>query len=50
MLKRYENKSNHPMYGKTHSVETLKLISKPGECGARTLCMVNDTMKKLRKK
>ena len=30
MLKRYENKSNHPMYGKTHNEETLKLISKPG--------------------
>ena len=31
MLKRFENKSNHPMYGKSHKEETLKLISKPGE-------------------
>ena len=31
MLKRFENKSNHPMYGKTHKEETLKLISKPGQ-------------------
>lgn len=31
MLKRFENKSNHPMYGKTHKEETLKLISKPGD-------------------
>ena len=31
MLKRFENKSNHPMYGKTHKEETLKFISKPGE-------------------
>ena len=30
MLKRYESKCNHPMYGKTHKKETLKLISKPG--------------------
>ena len=31
MLKRFENKSNHPMYGKTHKEEILKLISKPGQ-------------------
>ena len=31
MLKRFENKSNHPMHGKSHMEETLKLISKPGE-------------------
>ena len=31
MLKRLEDKSNHPMYGKKHTNETLKLISKPGE-------------------
>lgn len=30
-LKRFENKSNHPMYGKSHKEEILKLISKPGE-------------------
>lgn len=27
----YENKLNHPMYGKTHTEEALSLISKPGE-------------------
>lgn len=31
MLKRFENKSNHPMHGKSHKEETLKLINKPGE-------------------
>jgi len=31
MLKRFDNISNHPMYGKSHEEETLKLISKPGE-------------------
>lgn len=27
----YQDKRNHPMYGKTHKEETLQLISKPGE-------------------
>jgi group I intron endonuclease len=31
MLNWYKNKSNHPMYGKTHSALTRVLISKPGE-------------------
>lgn len=31
MMERYEDKSNHPMFGKTHSKESLVLISKPGE-------------------
>ena len=31
MIKRYENKENHPMYGKSHTEEALALISKPGE-------------------
>lgn len=31
MIERYKDKNNHPMYGKKHSEETLKLISKPGE-------------------
>lgn len=31
MLKRFEDKSNHPMYGKSHTIEVRKLISKPGE-------------------
>ena len=31
MLNRFKDKSNHPMYGKKHREETLKLISKPGE-------------------
>lgn len=29
MLKWYEDKSNHPMYGKTHSALARMLISKP---------------------
>jgi group I intron endonuclease len=31
MIERYEDKSNHPMFGKTHTKEALALISKPGE-------------------
>ena len=31
MLKRYQDKSNYPMYGKTHSAEVRTLISKPGK-------------------
>lgn len=31
MVKRLEDKNNHPMFGKTHDKDTLKLISKPGE-------------------
>jgi hypothetical protein len=31
MIKYYENKDNHPMFGKTHTKEALALISKPGE-------------------
>ena len=31
MLKRFKDKSNHPMYGKTHTDKVRKLISKPGE-------------------
>ena len=27
----YKDKSNHPMFGKTHTKEALALISKPGE-------------------
>src|SRR5262249_42931669 len=30
MKKRYINKSNHPMYGKTHSIFAKSRISKPG--------------------
>ncbi len=30
MKKYYEDKVNHPMYGKTHTKESLLLISKPG--------------------
>lgn len=29
MLKRFEDKSNHPMYGKSHTIDARKLISKP---------------------
>lgn len=31
MLKRFQNKSNHPMLGKKHKTETLLLRSKPGK-------------------
>jgi group I intron endonuclease len=31
VLKRYETKSNHPMYGKKHRTDSLALISKLGE-------------------
>jgi group I intron endonuclease len=31
MIERYKDKSNHPMFGKTHTKEALSLISKPGE-------------------
>nr|NP_074961.1 orf261 [Podospora anserina] len=31
MLNRFKDKSNHPMYGKKHTEQTLKLISKLGE-------------------
>lgn len=31
MKKFYENKNNHPMFGKNHSEEALVLISKPGK-------------------
>lgn len=31
MIKRFEDKKNHPMFGKTHTKEALALISKPGE-------------------
>jgi group I intron endonuclease len=30
MKLRFIDKANHPMYGKTHSLDTLKTISKPG--------------------
>ncbi len=31
MVDYYKDKNNHPMFGKTHTEETLGLISKPGE-------------------
>lgn len=31
MIERFKIKENHPMYGKTHTEEAKKLISKPGE-------------------
>jgi len=31
MKKRLVDKINHPMYGKTHTLESIKAISKPGE-------------------
>ena len=35
MLNWYEDKSNHPMYGKTHTAEPRMLISKPGKFNPR---------------
>ena len=31
MIEFYEDKNNHPMFGKTQTKEALALISKPGE-------------------
>lgn len=31
MIEYYKDKNNHPMFGKTHTEEALRLISKPGE-------------------
>jgi len=31
MIERYKNKENHPFFGKTHTEEAKKLISKPGK-------------------
>lgn len=31
MVKYYEDKNNHPMFGKTHAEDALALISKPGQ-------------------
>lgn len=31
MIEYYRDKNNHPMFGKTHTKESLALISKPGE-------------------
>ena len=31
MIQRFEDKNNHPMFGKTHDEDALNLISKPGE-------------------
>nr|ABU24266.1 GIY-YIG endonuclease [Hypocreales sp. IMI 338019R] len=31
MIERFKDKNNHPMFGKTHSEEVLRLISKPGD-------------------
>ena len=30
MLKKFKDKSNHPMYGKKHKRSALNFISKPG--------------------
>lgn len=30
MIERYKDKTNHPMFGKSHSQKVLELISKPG--------------------
>jgi len=30
MLRRFEDKNNHPMFGNTHTIEARAFISKPG--------------------
>ncbi len=49
MLKRFHNKSDHPMYGKTHKEETLKLISKPGESNPMFALWSNNNIVKKQK-
>jgi hypothetical protein len=41
---RLKDKSNHPMYGKTHSSFALSKISKPGNL---ILCLVKTTLWRL---
>jgi len=31
MIEYYKNKTNHPIFGKTHTIKALALISKPRE-------------------
>lgn len=47
MIERYKDKENHPMFGKTHSEEVLKLISKPGNLNPMFGKTHSDKTKKL---
>jgi group I intron endonuclease len=47
MIERFKDKSNHPMYGKNHSKEVLRLISKPGSLNPMFGKKHSDESKKL---
>lgn len=47
MLKRFDNKSNHPIHGKSHKEETLKLINKPGELNPMFLPNIVNKQRKI---
>jgi group I intron endonuclease len=47
MIERFKDKNNHPMYGKNHSEEVLKLISKPGALNPMFNKKHSDETKKL---
>lgn len=47
MKKHYENKENHPMYGKNHAEESLSLISKPGILNPMYGKIHNESTKKI---
>ena len=47
MVKRLQDKNNHPLFGKSHDKETLKLISKPGKLNPM---FGKNTVKQLKKK
>jgi len=44
MIKRFKNKINHPMYGKTDTEEAKNLIRKLGE---KIQCLVKNIQKQL---
>lgn len=47
MIERYKDKTNHPMFGKSHSKKVLELISKPGELNPMFGRIHSDETKKL---
>nr|UPX01258.1 GIY-YIG endonuclease [Fusarium aethiopicum] len=47
MIERYKDKTNHPMFGKSHSQKVLELISKPGELNPMFGRIHSDETKKL---
>jgi len=54
MIERFKDKNNHPMFGKTHTKQALKAISKPGELNPmfgkthseKTKSIISDRMSK----